>query len=104
MCTCRNSLVTINTTGHDSAERRLTVLHHTYLYRRGVRSQRDIIFTVILLDKESVLHPPCRVLFREVQGGEVMPVILNFRTYGNNEANAIEDVDDLVTDFCFGVL
>ena len=45
---------------------------------------------------EGVLHLPRRMVGRDVEGGEVVPVVLDVRTLGPGEAHLAEDRDELV--------
>ena len=47
-------------------------------------------------DEESILHIACRVIFGEIQCREHMPVILDFRTFGNAESQTGKYIDDFV--------
>ena len=52
----------------------------------------------IALDKKGVLHVACRMVGGKIERGKNVPVILDFRTFGNGESKAGKDVDDLVAD------
>ena len=65
-----------------------------------MRAQQDV---GILLDEEGVLHVARRVLGREVQRREDVPVVLDLGTVGHGVAQAREDLDDLVLDERDGV-
>ena len=73
----RDGLVAEHPAGTDGPDRGFLVFHHPNLNRGGVGAEKDI---GILHDKEGILHIAGRVLRREVQGGEDMPVVLDFRT------------------------
>ena len=53
------------------------MLHDTYLHAGSMRSEQ---YSGILLNKESILHIPGRMIGREVECGEKMIVILYFRS------------------------
>ena len=58
-----------------------------------MRAQQDV---GVLLDEERVLHVACRVLGREVQGREDVPVVLDLGSVGHGVAQPRKDLDDLV--------
>ena len=88
----RDSLVSEHSAGADNADRGLLVLHSAHLDRAGVRSEQDI---GVLLNEEGVLHIPRRVLRREVQRREDVPVILHLRALSNSVTQPREDIDNL---------
>src|SRR5690625_4191823 len=51
------------------------------------------------LDEKSILHIPGRMVFRKVQGREVVPVIFNFWTFRNIESNIGKNLYDFVLDY-----
>ena len=51
---------------------------------------------VAVADEECILHFAGRVLRREVQSLEHMPVILNLRTFSHIVAELAEDANDLL--------
>ena len=50
------------------------------------------------LDEESILHVAGRMVFGQVQGGKVVPVVFDLGPFRNSEANARKDIDDPVFD------
>jgi len=46
-------------------------------------------------DEKGVLHVACRMVGGEIQGREYVPVIFDFRPFGNRESEAGENVDNL---------
>ena len=89
----RNGFVSVNPAGRNGADGRLVVFHIAHLYRGGVRAQQHV---GIGLDKKRVLHIARRVIFGQVECGKVVPIVLNFWAFGNVEANAQKDIDDLI--------
>ena len=77
---------------HDHPEWRLAALHFPHLDGTGMGAQQEV---GIPLDEEGVLHVPGRVLFREIESGEDMPIVFDFRTIGHGETHPIEDGQDL---------
>ena len=73
------------------ADRRLGLLHHADLDRRGLAAEQDIV-----LDVEVVQRVAGRMLGRDVQGDEVVPLVLDLRAVGDAEAHPAEDVQQLV--------
>jgi len=57
----------------------------------------------VTLHVEGVLHLPRRVVGGHVQGGEVVPVVLDLRPFGPDEAHLAEDIDDFVDGLGNGV-
>ena len=55
------------------------------------------------LDIEGVVHLPRRMLGRDVEGGEVVEVVLDVRPLGDAEAHLAEDGDDLVDGLADGM-
>ena len=59
------------------------------LHRGGVCPQghgRTVGF-----DEKGVLHVPCWMLLREVQGREVVPIVFHFGSLRTNETNALKN-------------
>ena len=48
----------------------------------------------VVLDEKGVLHIASGVIFREIQGGEDMPIVLDFRPFRDAESKSPEDVAD----------
>ena len=89
------SLVPEDTPREDGSDWRAAFLHLADLHAAGVSSEEDVRVGV---DEESVLHIPCRVLRREVERREDVPVVFDFRAFGDGEAEPGEDFDYLVLD------
>ena len=77
--------------GHDHVEGRLLAGHHPHLHRRGVGAQHGGA-RLAHLDVERVVHVARRVVGREVEGAEVVPVGLHLGALGDGEAHADEHV------------
>ena len=73
----RNSFVAVHAARRKRTDGRLLVFHYPHLHAGGMRTQQHIAF-----HKKSVLHVAGRVVFREVQGRKIMPVVFNFRAFG----------------------
>jgi hypothetical protein len=71
----------------DHPQRRGVLAHVAHLHARGVGAQQAAIAEV-----ERVVHRARRVVRREVERFEVVPVVLDFRTIGQVVAQAREDV------------
>ena len=54
----------------------------------------------ILLDEESILHFPSRVIFREIQSREIMPIVFDFRSLRKVETDAFKNLNDSLTGCC----
>ena len=90
-----DGLVAIDATRADDADGRLLFLHHACLHAGGVGTQDDV---GVCLDEEGVLHIASRMVVGEVHGAIDVPVVLHLGTFGEGEAEAREDIDDLVLD------
>ena len=91
-------LVAIHAAGADDADGRLLAFHRAHLDRTGVAPEHDVAghILIILLDEEGVLHVAGRMVGSKVQRAEHVPVVLDLGTIGDGEAQAGEDVDDLL--------
>src|SRR4249919_318633 len=83
------AIAAVDLAERDHAQRRLVSEHVAHLHARGVRAQQATIPEV-----EGVVHRTRRMVRREVQRLEVVPVILDFRAIAQLEAEAAEDVGD----------
>ena len=86
----RVGVAAVDLAGHDHVDGRLLHLHRADLDRRRVRAQDHLVAHV-----EGVLHRPGRVIWRHVQRGEVVVVVLDLRALRDAEAKPEEDVLDL---------
>ena len=86
-------LVAEHASGTDHADGRSLVLHRAHLNRRGVGPQQHV---GILSDEEGVLHVARRMLGREIERREDVPVVLDLWPLGHGIAQPREDLDDLV--------
>ena len=73
----------------DHPQRRLVGVHVTHLHAGGMRAQQAAIAEV-----ERVVHGARRVMRREVQRFEVVPVVLDLRAVGQLVAQSAENVGD----------
>src|SRR4249919_2931815 len=83
------AIAAVDLAERDHAQRRLVAEHVAHLHARGVRAQQATIPEV-----EGVVHRTRRMVRREVQRLEVVPVILDFRAIAQLETEAAEDVGD----------
>ena len=81
---------------HEDADRRLLAHHGAHLHRTRMGTEHFRQRVVSLLQKEGVMCLARRMAFRKVQCGEVVPVILDVRTFGHAEAHVAEDRGDLL--------
>src|SRR5450830_1578781 len=91
---CGNGFVAEHPSRENAAYGRLVLLHGTNLHGGGMCTQGDIR---ILFNEESILHIPGRMLFREIQGRKIVPVIFDLPVFGNRISDAGKDLDDLVS-------
>jgi len=82
-------IAAIHLARRDDADRRLAPRHAANLHRRGVGAQQAAIREI-----EGVVHGARRMVRREVQGLEVVPVVLDFRAIGDLVTQALEDRHD----------
>ncbi len=71
----------------DDADRRLALLHGADLHRAGMGAQQARTVERV----EGVLHRPRRMRFGNIEGLEVVPVVLDFGALHAFEAHRIED-------------
>ena len=83
----------VDATGRDEAERRRAPRHRPDLHRRGVGAQH-----VPAVDEEGVLHVARRVIGRDVERLEVVPLGLDLGTFLDREAEPGEEADDVALD------
>src|SRR5450755_84484 len=81
----------IHAAGDDDLDWRRVRFHVSHLDRRGVRAQHHAAF-----DIKGVVHRARRVVFRRVERGEVVEVVLDFRSLGNGEAKRVEQRLDAI--------
>ena len=94
----RVPVITVDTARHEDADRRFLGLHHAHLNRAGMGAKHFWRRAFLRVEEEGVMGFARRVTFREVQRGEIMPVILNVRAFGDGEAHIAEDSGDLFED------
>jgi hypothetical protein len=79
----------IGAAGRDDPERRLLAHHRADLHRRGVRAQQHAPPLAIRpVEIEGVVHRPRRMILRDVERGEIVPVVLDLRTGRDREAQS----------------
>jgi len=88
----------IDATRRDDPHRRLLSLHHADLHRRGMSPQQPAVAKV-----KRVVHGPRRMIGRNVEGFEVVPVVFDFRTIFNREAGGAENLLDATAHACYGM-
>ena len=50
----------------------------------------------IAIYEEGVLHVSCRVIVRKIKGGEIVPVVLNLRSFCYGKADLLKNADDAI--------
>ena len=83
------AVAAIDLAGGDHPQRRRVFLHVADLHAGRVRAQQATVAEV-----ERVVHGARRMVRREVQRLEVVPVVLDFRTVGEFIAKTAEDLGD----------
>ena len=86
----------VGAAGRDDPERRLAGQHGADLHRARVGAQQQRPAVLLGLEVEGVEHLPGRMLRRDVERLEIVPVVLDVRTFGDGEAHVGEDRDDLL--------
>ena len=81
----------VHTAGRNNADRRLFLLHDAYLHARGLRAEHHVIRNI-----EGVLRVARGVVLRDVERFEVIVVELDLRAFRDREAEADEDLLELV--------
>jgi hypothetical protein len=90
---------TIDAARSDDAQRRAERLHGSDLHRRGVRAQHArLLARDARVHVEGVVHRPGRVGLGHVEGGEIMPLVLDLRPFGDGKAQIGKDFRELVHD------
>src|SRR5690606_8018750 len=88
------AVAAVDLAGGDHAQRRRVLLHEAHLHARGVGAQQPALAALVGAHVEGVVHGPRRMVRREVQGLEVVPVVLDLRAFGQLVTHAGEDVGD----------
>ena len=94
----------VGAAGHDDAQRpavgqsllHVLAQHGARLHRRGVGAQHDGRAVGARGQIEGVLHLSRRMIGRNVECGEIVPVVLDVGTVGPGESHLAEDRRDLV--------
>src|SRR5712691_1737317 len=84
-------IVAIDHARNDDLQWRLSALHHADLDGRGMGAQHHL-----RRNEEGVLHLAGRVIGGNVEGGEVVVVVLDVRTTGDLESHCHKDGDSLI--------
>ena len=92
----RDGLVAEHAAGKQRADGRLLAFHCAHLHRRGVRAQQNVR---IVVDEKRILHVASRMFGREIERRKDVPIVLNFRTFGNSETQTAENLDNVVADY-----
>src|SRR5574340_617927 len=79
----------VDAPGRDDLQRRLVRLHVAHLHRRGVGTQH-----MLRIDVEGVVHRARRMVFRDVQRGEVVEVVLDLRAGRDGKTQRVEQLLD----------
>ena len=90
------AVAAIGSSGRDDADGRLLCLHVAHLDRGGVGTQHQARAIGALRQIEGIVHLAGRMAFRNVQGGEIVEIVLDIGTLGDLEPHLAENGDDLV--------
>src|SRR3990172_7817358 len=89
-------LVAVAPPRHDHPDRRLRLVHHPALHRRGVGAEEHRPFAVpLVVDPEGVPHVAGGVVAGDAEGLEVVAVPLHLRAFDDLEAHGDEAVQDV---------
>ena len=88
---CRVTVGTEHPAGHKHFDGRLLAVHHADLSAAGLGPEQQVVLQV-----KSILHIPGRVILRNIQPGEIMIIILNFRTFKHIETHAGKNIDHFI--------
>ncbi len=80
----------------DHPERQIARQHRAHLHRRGVGAQHARRFVAGRGQVERVVVGARRVMRRDVERAEIVPVALDVRSFGDGEAHGAEDRRDLL--------
>ena len=95
VCPGADGFIPVDATGADDADGRTLLFHRAGLDAAGVGTQQPI---GMLMDIKGILHVPGGVIFREIQRGEIVPVVFDLGTFGHGKTQSAEDMHDLVAD------
>src|SRR5690554_464525 len=82
-------VATINTTRANHAEWGLALFHYANLDRRGVCAQHRARFNI-----ESIMHGTRRMVFGDIEGAEIMIIVLNLRAFSDAIPGRLEQSAD----------
>ena len=88
------AVAAIDLAGGDHPQRRLLVQHVAYLATGSMRAQQPCFAAAVGREIEGVVHRARRMVRREVQGFEVVPVVLDLGAVGEFVTEAAEDLGD----------
>ena len=86
----------VRATGYHDAMRRRAFLHGPNLHRRGVCAQYHGHAIIALRQIEGILHLPGWMFGWDVQGGKIMEIIFDIRTFGDSETHIRKDGGNFV--------
>ena len=80
----------------DHADRGLLGQHGAHLHRRGVGAQQHARAVFLRIEKEGVVHLPCRMALGEIQFCKVVVVGLDVGAFGDRKTHIGEDRRQLI--------
>ena len=80
-------IAAIGAARRNDAVGRLTRFHGADLHRRGMRAQQQPRAILALGEIERVVHLPGRMLGRDVEGGEIMEIVLDVRPLSDGKTH-----------------
>src|ERR1700712_2905456 len=69
--------------------------HNPCLHTAGMGSQQPVRIFIYI---KCILHVPGGMIFRQIEGGKIMPVIFNLRTFGHRKSESPKNFNDAVSD------
>ena len=95
-----DGFIAVHTARTNDPDRRLLFFHYARLHTAGMRAQEPVrVFMYV----ESILHVAGRMIRRQVQRSEIMPVVFDLRSFGNRKSKPAENLHDAVADQADGM-
>ncbi len=82
----------------DGTQRWFTVFHYTNLYRRGMGTQHGMLIKI-----KGIVHGARRMIFRNIQRGEIVIIILDLRSLSDFKTGLGKQCFDTFQCLCDGV-
>src|SRR5258705_11153352 len=93
-----DGFVSVHAARTNNPDGRFLFFHYPRLNAAGMRAQEPVR---IFMNIKCVLHVPCRMIFRQVECCEIMPVVLNLGTFCNGKTEPSEDLYNAVSYYAY---